>query len=190
MLKFQLLFVFVSLFYNKNCEEVSSFQKNKLCTFITDGKGKSLGEKLTIQIPCSWKSTESKQPHVVKTFFDDALGLLCTIIVAPFDNNISKNDVVQSLSADKIKYLLSGYGGDILKTTSVKINNNDAIEIDLLSKPNGITIYYLIYLIPTNRNLILVRYGAGGDNEKVVKKKYYELKPYFTELMRKTVVKK
>src|ERR1017187_7160202 len=90
------------IFTNKSFSQVNKGKElvHNTCDFTTDGNGKSLGIKLRIPIPCSWKKVSDTRNICFAYFHDPKLLLSFTLNINKADRSYSKEQIEETLTPE------------------------------------------------------------------------------------------
>lgn len=173
-------------------DSASTFWKNR-CDFKTDGTGKSLGLKIKLSVPCTWKKADGERPRVVKKFsynsgFNSAI---LTLTINKMPSVPSKAEIDELFSQQGLKELCEDYL-IFISGRRLKIDGQDCGELIFKAKREAtvgaIYIYSLEYYIIYKDKIILLAYSVGSSTDDKAKIMFEEYKTLFKGLAGNTVL--
>jgi len=191
IMKYSLIFIVLISGKSFSQESPTALWQNK-CEFKTDGLKKSLGLKIKLTIPCSWKQVDGDRPHVVKKFLYNSgdNSVFSTLTITQMPEIPSKADINYTFSQDGLKELVENMGTFIMGK-KIKIDGQDCGEITFKmtrETPIGtLYVYSLQYYIFYKDKAVVLGYGVSSTNERNLKNKFDTYNMLFRGLAGKTV---
>lgn len=81
-------------------DKISEWVNGERSRFKTDGTGKSLGLKLSVDYPKSWAGQDGKRPHIVQKFtgeFSQSKNVVFLIQVVPLENEERRIEILSAV---------------------------------------------------------------------------------------------
>ena len=179
-----LFILFVLLGYNGYC------QSNAICSYETDGTGKSKQIKIKLSYPCDWEAKEGERPNIVQKFSSGGKSIMLLIKMVP--DEVPNNQLKILLEPSTIREGLEDY--NVISVRKTIIDGLQAIEAIYdadTERPIG-NMYQKMcqYTFLYKRYYINIVYGIAGmsADKASIKKDFDETLKGFQALSMKTVV--
>lgn len=173
-------------------ESITSFLSER-CDIYTDGSGKSIGLKIKLSVPCTWREEVGDRPHIIKKYSyysgnDFASSML---FINKMPEALSKEDIDELFSQNGLKELCKKHG-TFISGKRIKIDGQDCGEINFKTVKQTtlgtIYLYYLQYYITYKDKLIILGYLTGSSVEEQAEQMFDEYNVLFRVLAGKTVL--
>lgn len=183
------------LFFSQSlfAQETPTTFWNNRCDFKTDGTGKSLGLKIKLSFPCSWKQADGERPHVVKKFsygFPNGSMTIQTMTINKMDETPAKAEIDAMFSQAGLKELCKNIG-TFISGRKLKIDGLDCGEITYkMTRDNPVGklyLYGLQYYFVYQDKLIVLAFSVGSTTDETSNTMFESYKILFKGLASSTV---
>jgi len=190
--------VFASYIASAQTEEEKSlreFNAGQISKFSSLGQGKSMGLKIHLKFPKSWKSIEGERPHIVRKFAQQDDYALAIILVNKQDMIISQTDINDMLSPEGIRDIMPNGSTFISSNTNLKIEGLKAGLIEFKSSALRMERQFLsfnsFYVFCYKEYFISIQFmvvNKIGESETSVQNRYQKIKPLFYQMFNSVVI--
>ena len=176
-------------------QSINEFATGQIKKFDTYGEGKSLGLKIHLKYPKSWKSIEGEHPHVIRKFVQSDNSVLSILILTMQQDKFPQNEINEILTPQGIKSIMPIESMFISSNCNLKIEGIRAGSIEFYTKGYRIDNTFLSY----NMNYILFweNYSVAiqfmvvkkqNESEEEVQVRYEKIKPLFYKMFNSLVI--
>ncbi len=175
MLKTIIIFNFLFTLQNITYSQLINFEN--LCSFKSNGLGKSRGVKSNLSYPCNWKLSDGDLPDIVKTMTYKANNFTITeaLTVIPLGGNPTTKEIDMLLSTKELKSMCEDLG-TYISAQKINLNSRDAGEIIYRKYLSSKKLYATIiqYIIFYKDVSINVSIGVLSENANISKQIFFE----------------
>jgi len=192
-----LCLVLSNVAFSQMTEEASLYEfiNGKVYKYSSNGEGKSLGLKINLKYPMSWKSQEGERPHIVRKFTQSDGYANAIIYIEKTDNVFTEEEISEQLCTESMKNAANTLGTYISSSNNLKIEGLRASYVEYTATNQRME--RVIFSYNLNYQFFYKNYYVGfmcgvpdkiGETKESVKSRYNKIKSLFTMMFNSIVI--